>query len=398
MINPFRVVSDLNLSLDTELCQSIHYGALRQSQGKGPFSGQPQHLSITTRDDRHDRLSQGALLLHPAVIEEMFCGVTLEVYKAIEQLYCSRLQLSFQRIHQLLAQMSRQAGVSEITSEAVWAMCTYLDEKRIASQDVTLEITNEAWRIIRIWPNALIGDQSEHPACITCVISGDDSRALAFRVGTTSSAANDLALSVYDAVVALRQPSPDGAAGLKWRTPNSVLVHTDWEIPASFLQTCNELGLKVNRSVDTCTLENRLRDNWLRDVHLRQFQVSELTAIFDHYLYKVHGYGPLHTKRLRDRKLRHVIGYNRDPAWQFPTLRQLLPVSSAQIDLSGTIAFDGLHYDHEFLSLWPGQEVTLRRSEYSDAIIYAYIDGEILCQAMARELRRRDGSYRSRRK
>ncbi len=116
--------------------------------------------------------------------------------------------------------------------------------------------------------------------------------------------------------------------------------------------------------------------------------------LFDNYLHKAHGYGPLRMQEQQARDWANLIGYNRDPAWQFPALRCFLPSHNGIIGPDGTVEYDGLHYADELLSYWPGHPVTLRRSESSEAMAWVYLDGEVLCQAMARELRRQDGSYR----
>ena len=77
-----------------------------------------------------------------------------------------------------------------------------------------------------------------------------------------------------------------------------------------------------------------------------------------------------------------------------PALRQLLPVHPGTIDADGAVEFDGLHYEDDLLKYWPGHRVQLRRSEQAEATAWVYLDGEVLCQAMARELRRKDGTHR----
>lgn len=99
----------------------------------------------------------------------------------------------------------------------------------------------------------------------------------------------------------------------------------------------------------------------------------------------------------RDHTFRSHLGYNRDPAWQFPALRLLLPEHEAQVDEHGEITHGGLHYTEELLALFPGASVTLRSSLQNAATVWVYLDGEVLCVAHVRELRRADGTYRSRR-
>jgi hypothetical protein len=79
---------------------------------------------------------------------------------------------------------------------------------------------------------------------------------------------------------------------------------------------------------------------------------------------------------------------------EFELLREFLPEGSSGIDGEGAVPYDGLHYTHELLSYWPGSPVSIRRSAFSESAAWIYLDGEILCHAHARELRRRDGSYR----
>jgi len=122
-----------------------------------------------------------------------------------------------------------------------------------------------------------------------------------------------------------------------------------------------------------------------------------LADAFDTYLHKVYGYSPLRSREKRDREYHHLVGYNRDPAWQCPALRHFLPLYSGSIARDGTIPFDGLNYADDLLAYWVGATVTFRRSEQAEALIWVCLDGHMLCAALARELRRRDGSYRAQR-
>jgi hypothetical protein len=105
---------------------------------------------------------------------------------------------------------------------------------------------------------------------------------------------------------------------------------------------------------------------------------------------------PLRAKRQSDREFAGLLGYNRDPAWQLPALRLLLPAHQSIINNQGEVEFDGLHFQDDLLTLFPNTPVTLRQSEYSEATAWIYLDDEILSEARARELRRPDGTYRTR--
>jgi hypothetical protein len=49
---------------------------------------------------------------------------------------------------------------------------------------------------------------------------------------------------------------------------------------------------------------------------------------------------------------------------------------------------------HEVLKLWPGASVTVRRSVTAESDAWIYRNDEIVCLAKARELQRKDGTYR----
>lgn len=67
-------------------------------------------------------------------------------------------------------------------------------------------------------------------------------------------------------------------------------------------------------------------------------------------------------------------------------------VSRVPYPPGGVAAF----YGYRLLTLFPNTPVTLRQSEHSEATTWIYLDGETLCEAKARELRRPDGTYRTR--
>ena len=151
------------------------------------------------------------------------------------------------------------------------------------------------------------------------------------------------------------------------------------------------------------------------------FTKQQFRLTFDTYLCRLHDFGPLRTKRQHDRAVAGLLGYNRDSTWQLPALCSLLPAHPTIINHQGEGEFNGLHFQDDLLTLFPTIAVTLRSSEHSAATVWidldgeiarqlfvrdasiqaatAWIDldGEILCEVKARELRRPDGTYRSRR-
>jgi hypothetical protein len=74
-------------------------------------------------------------------------------------------------------------------------------------------------------------------------------------------------------------------------------------------------------------------------------------------------------------------------------LRGFLPTHTSTIAADGSVEYDGLHYENNLLKYWLNHQVVLRQSEVFQAVAWIYLNGEVLCQAVARESGWRDGSY-----
>jgi hypothetical protein len=140
-----------------------------------------------------------------------------------------------------------------------------------------------------------------------------------------------------------------------------------------------------------------LAEQWRELQSHRKIAPERWAIVFDSYLNSRYGTSPLRAREQANHSFRHLIGYTSDPAALVPGLRVLLTPQEAEISQTGDILYDGLHYVHDLLVLFPEQSVLIRRSESTEAVIWVYLESEILCQAMARELARHDGSYRSQR-
>ncbi|MBU0492758.1 MAG: hypothetical protein KKA73_22315 [Chloroflexi bacterium] len=393
---PFEVVPVLNSPLQADICQRLHFTALRAAAQGLRSDAIPGHISQAQLRQQAHWQGPTAYLAHPADVERIFCGVTLAVYQAIESLYCSRLERSIRMVWRILEAMARQEGIPTVEYEAVWAICLYLDERRAANSDVTIEQVGTTWQVALVAPDVRIqhGDAPARRPTIACVMDTRSPRVLAFRI-LDDDLEESISLALYDAIVSQRQPTREGVAGLTWRLPAHITTaEAEIDLPANCQISCTRLGMAVTPANGTLPLLDSLRGDWTRDLPDRPLQQDHFAALFDNYLDKMQGYGPRRIQERQGREFVALVGYNRDPAWQFPALRDFLPLRPGRIAQDGSVEYDGLHYEDALLTYWLDRPVMLRQSEMSEALAWIYLDGEMLGQAGARELRRQDGSYR----
>jgi len=400
MTNPFRSTSVFNLPLTLEVCQQMHAAALLRVARGMEMDAVPGSVSVAWLRELVHRFGTEVCLMHPAEIEHRFRGVTLSVYQRIEALYCSRLARSIQMVTRIVDAMARCVSRPRVHEEAIWAICLYLDERRLQQTSVTTEQLDATWWIGEIVPGAPAtaegGDKEDASRSVLVgVIDVSHARLLAFRQGAHGSNAELTALSLYDALVNARHPHPQGTGGLVWQVPTR-LVATG-TLSKTCKASCASLGMKIERASSPAPLIEDLQQLWT-DLRTRLVVVpARWAVVFDSALNRAYGTSPLRTREEADHRFGRLTGYQGDPASLVPALRALLPLHDASISQKGEVLHDGLHYVDDLLSNFPGSHVSVQRSEQTEAAIWVYLDGEILCQAMARELARRDGSYRSHR-
>lgn len=346
---------------------------------------------------RHFACRYGAtsLVSDLATVEQVFQGVTLAVYQAIEAIYCCRPSRSARVVWQILQAMASDAGVAGLTYEAVWAMCEYLQAKREAAVAVTCEVSPEPWWLIELRPAVLLQDEEldRYAPSLMCILEAHPPRILAFCVVRPEAVQEGAALALFQALIVQRVPARTAAAGLRWRLPSQ--LRSEVALSAQCRQACATLPLAIEEmGAQRCPLPTELQRPWERDLSGRNLSRQQFALLFDSYLAKFLGGGPLRTQRACDLQFVRLKGYSREPTWQFPALRQLLPHRSAHIGADGSIVYDGLHYVDDLLTCWLEQDVTLVQFPTAEAWAWVYQNDEFLCQVGARELRRRDGSYR----
>jgi hypothetical protein len=392
--NPFRESSTSEKPLERELCQRLHYEALVRAMRGCHAEVVPSTIDLSLLRQRARLLGGEVYLYPPEAVECLFAEISIGVYRMIVELYCSRLERSIDIVWKITQALAHEAGRADVPFETVWALCMHLEEHRRHETETSVEREATTW-----WISSLCCDETGQSeagtSCqhaIICLLDLTRETVLAFRVVDNSYISNAYGLVLYDALVAQRRPGRDAAAGLTWLVPERLIV--EHEATQDYREGCARLGIRLEKKPTSPAFFHTLQAGFQREVSNRRLRVDRWAEMFDSYLHKVHKYSPLRSREERDREYLHLVGYNRDPAWQCPALRHFLPLHSGSITQDGAVPYDGLHYADELLAYWAGAPVTFRRSEHVEALIWVYLDGNLLCQAMARELQRRDGSYR----
>lgn len=394
-MNPFLDSLSPPVHIDCESAQRIHYAAM-QAAASGMYSHSlPASIPLAILKERAQLDGTDIYFLHPAEIERLFANVTLATFRAVRSLYCSRLGRSIRMVWQILQVMANEAGVPPLSYEVIWALCLYLKKQRQESIGVPIARGQDAWWIGQTSLSLFIEERATslyHPVILWCV-EISSSHVLSFRIVPRNEVNIQAPLVLYDALVASRLPQARVATGLLWHLPKQIVSTLSFSQPC--LAACQRVGLRIKKErTEEPLVIQTLRETWEPELTGKRLPLRACEKLLDTYLYRFHGHGPLREFKQRANASVSLIGYNQDPAWQFPLLRCLLPEHVGTITTEGKVLYDGLHYAHELLSYWPGSSVTLRRSTHAEATAWIYLDQEFLCQAQAEELRRRDGTYR----
>lgn len=383
----------LKTPLQPDICQYIHLAALRTIISGRYSESWPEHINILDMQQIVKYYGWEYLILNSNDISRIFEGVSLAIYQCIDNLYCSRIGRSVHMVWRIIGEMAKRTEVAIPSYEAVWAICMYLTERHAKQTAVTTRVLDTTWHLIQITPPIRVVDRNSliDPSII-CVVDERSLRVLSFTSVPEVGTKNGMALALYDAIIAQRRPSREGAAGVLWPLPSHLLVHYD--ASNGVTEFCVQCGISLKSSNHTLAMRAELEHAWTKDLINRVLHKQHFMLLFDTYLKRMHGYGPIDARQEADRRFMRHRGYNQDPAWLFPKLRILLPAYETTITPDGLIQHNGLHYKDEILDYWPNQPVIFRRSAHAESSGWVYLNGEILCQSMARELRRTDGSYR----
>ncbi len=382
--NPFHASFELSMPLRLEVCQQIHVDALAAvMSAKVKTSEVPSSVDPIVLRERVRSLGSDASLLHPTTIEQIFAGVTLAVYLTVQHLYCSRIGRRVRTVWTIINAMAQHAQASPISYEAIWALCLFLQKRRMQMTRVAIQRMAATWWIIFLPGEVDVNGEEKFPSLV-CVFDETSRLVIAFRARMSLSLSETSALALHDALVLHRYPYREVPAAVIWYTPERLIV--DDALPWTSQNCCSRLGLPFERQC-TPPFAQTFRQQWMREVAVRHLKPRHWLSAFDSYLHKAYGYSPRRLQEEHDRDYASLVGYTRDPSWNLPVLRTLLPCSPSTITAEGTIIYQGNIYRDDLLSYWPGAPVTIRSSQPPGTSLWVYLYGELLCQANAQVFR-----------
>jgi len=319
------------------------------------------------------RYGWDALEMNPLLVSHWFAGVTTDTIRCIDTLYCDRLCRSIWSVNEILAAMARHAGVDPVEPIAVWAICTYFTRRREKQTSLTISRQSSVWLFDVVEPPITVVEQSERefsPQILT-IADSTTGKVLAFRISHIDELEAAAKHCLYDAIVSQRKPCASDAAGLEWPIPYKIRVTPSLSVAAVRDVVAEIPGIMVESArieySDVPATEQILHAGWFESLRSQTTDIARLNVLFDQYLFRKLASGPRRSLEERGRELDQLTGYSRDPADVFPALRKMLIRGHGCISPEGTVDFNGLAYAHDFLPMWPGRNVELRRSATSEA-------------------------------
>ena len=387
-MNPFLPSASGRSSLREEHYQQLYLEALQKAIQCGRQPETPSTLLLDRLRDAVKKHGLESALLHPADLARLFAGVSLAVYHTIADLYCSHLGRSIPMVWRLLGAMANQAQAASPSYEAIWACCLSFERRRHEALTVKIERGSHSWWLgqlaldcrvrVSVRENTLMASP-----LLWYVTECSTDRVLACGVASQETSEEQRSLALYEAILTQRRPARNAFPGLVWRLPQRLV--TTFSLPIDCQKACRALGIILENRQELPAFAQALQSSWAANLAGRVLLPQHCLLLLETYLARHVPPGPLRLQEERTRQYGHLLGYQRDASWQFPLLRAFLPRRQDTITTEGTLVFQGLHYHDPLLVYWHNEPVTFRFSPASDTLIWVYREGEILCQAYARE-------------
>jgi hypothetical protein len=389
-MNPFLPSDSEQFALREEEYQLLYLEAVQKAIQRGKRSETPTTLPLDRLRDVVKKHGLESALLHPTDLATLFAGISHSVYRTIADFYCSHLGRSIPMVWKLLDAMARQAQVPSPSYEAVWACCFSFEQRRREMLTIKAERGSATWWLGQLELNCLIRMSARESKLIVspvlCYIADSSTgQMLANGIAPKDASEEHNSLMLYEAILLQRRPAKNAATGLVWHLPQRLV--TTFSLSMDCQKACRALGIVIECLQESPTFAQALQSNWADTLTGRVLLPQQCLLLLEAYLIRYAPPGPARLQEERAREYGHLLSYQRDATWHFPLLRAFLPRREATITMEGTLIFQGLHYADPLLAYWTSALVSLRFSPGFDALIWVYLEGEILCQAYARERR-----------
>lgn len=368
--------------LSSDACQQIYYEALRNYARNFVQENAPVSLGWERIVAQARMGGPNIYLGHPNDVQEVFTGVSLEMFRQVETLFCTRHGRSIAMVTKIISRQQELFQQQMVNEMAIWAICMYLAPKRNEILRVTLEKDGAPWLLESFdWEFSVVGqDSAPYQPIMICVYASDRNQVLSFQFGKKQNLENLQAMAIYQAINACRTPDINGSAGLRWKLPSSFC--STLPLSQQALKFCNLAGISVRVADEKHPALSEIRDTWATDLRGKQISANKLALVFDNYLYRKFESSPLLDEEDRGRDFSGLVGYNRDPLWQFPALRALFLAEIRTVGVGARIRLGSWHYTDPLLALWQGQEVKVLESPSNSDSIWVYdLDGDVICKA-----------------
>ncbi len=320
---------------------------------------------------------------HPVEVRNYFRGVNSNVFRQVETLYCSPVGRSIEMVGKIINLNRIKKGLVPIVDEGIWALCLYLDERRLESLRIDIRKSG-TWRVMLVpVPGELIFDDITQKELQAVVIleTIDQPRVLGFSLQpVTDDASGALKHTLYSALLLKREPNQTGIGGLTWQVPEKIKIADGTLLSKDFEHFCNLIGITIDLN-ETCGHDRAglIDTGWGKSMKGRGYVAEHLDLILDNYLYRSFGYGPRREQKDNDARFERLSGYNRDPLWQFPALRNLMPEVASEITTSGIAPYRRLKFRSKILQLFVGERVNIVQAPGWQQTAWIYnLDGEII--------------------
>jgi Mu transposase, C-terminal len=302
-------------------------------------------------------------------VTAFFSEVTFPLAEMIEALYTSQLLREESTVVEIIRRMAEAVKKPPLPPEVVLCMCATFIRLPVWSTMAITRLTKITWRLGEHHSTIpLRSAQGVTLPVILLVTEEPSGKVLAFRCLQSAPTSEELALTLYDALVYPHLGQPSLRPQL--HTPARLLVQG--LLSEEMRQVAQAWRMEI---IEDEQVSCPFLRQWEAELAGRALDADHYHRIFDRACERAFGYAPFLQKQLRARWMGWHSRLEHDPAWSIAGLRALLPRFEAQVGQDGILEWQGLHYrdqEADILSYWAGETVVIRPSPLAEAVIWVY--------------------------